>query len=85
MRLFALDTVLRLRPGATHEELSSVMEGHVLERAELMGTYRKKAEQAAQVRFEVGRLLAQQLDGAKSLDQPSLTAVEWAEAAVYQH
>jgi Raf kinase inhibitor-like YbhB/YbcL family protein len=47
MRLFALDTVLRLRPGATHEELSSVMEGHVLERAELMGTYRKKAEQAA--------------------------------------
>jgi phosphatidylethanolamine-binding protein (PEBP) family uncharacterized protein len=47
MRLFALDTVLRLRPGATHGELSSIMEGHVLERAELMGTYRKKAEQAA--------------------------------------
>jgi phosphatidylethanolamine-binding protein (PEBP) family uncharacterized protein len=47
MRLFALDTVLRLRPGATHEELSSVLEGHVLERAELMGTYTKKAEQAA--------------------------------------
>jgi len=46
-RLFALDAELRLTPGATHDELTEVMEGHVLARAELMGTYRKKAEQAA--------------------------------------
>jgi len=46
-RLFALDTEVRLPPGATHDELTQAMEGHVLERAELMGTYRKKAEQAA--------------------------------------
>ena len=46
-RLFALDAETRLPAGATHEELSEAMEGHVLERAELMGTYRRKAEQAA--------------------------------------
>ena len=46
-RLFALDREVRLPPGATHDELTQAMEGHVLERAELMGTYRKKAEQAA--------------------------------------
>ena len=46
-RLFALDAELRLTPGATHDELTELMEGHVLARAELMGTYRKKAEQAA--------------------------------------
>ncbi len=46
-RLFALDKEVRLPPGATHDELTQAMEGHVLERAELMGTYRKKAEQAA--------------------------------------
>jgi hypothetical protein len=36
-------------------------------------------------RFEARRLLAQQLGGAKRLDEPSLTTVDWAEAAVYQH
>jgi len=46
-RLFALDAELRLTPGATHDELTELMEGHVLARAELMGTYRKKADQAA--------------------------------------
>jgi len=46
-RLFALDSEVRLPPGATHDELTQAMEGHVLERAELTGTYRKKAEQAA--------------------------------------
>ncbi len=46
-RLFALDAEIRLPSGATHEDLSEAMEGHVLERAELMGTYRRKAEQAA--------------------------------------
>jgi Raf kinase inhibitor-like YbhB/YbcL family protein len=47
IRLFALDQELKLRPGVTHDELTQVMEGHILERAELMGTYRKQAEKAA--------------------------------------
>jgi Raf kinase inhibitor-like YbhB/YbcL family protein len=46
-RLFALDRELRLRPGATSDELSRAMEGHILARAELVGTYRKKAGKAA--------------------------------------
>jgi Raf kinase inhibitor-like YbhB/YbcL family protein len=44
-RLFALDKELSLRSAATHEELTEAMEGHILERAELMGTYSKKAEE----------------------------------------
>ncbi len=47
VRLFALDTEVRLPPGATHDELTEAMEGHILARAELMGTYGKKAEKAA--------------------------------------
>jgi len=46
-RLFALDKELNLRPGATHDELTDAMEGHILARAELVGTYRKKADKAA--------------------------------------
>lgn len=46
-RLFALDKELGLGPGATQDELTQVMEGHILDRAELMGTYRKKAEKVA--------------------------------------
>ena len=46
-RLFALDRELRLPPGATHDKLTQAIEGHVLAKAELMGTYRKKAERAA--------------------------------------
>jgi len=46
-RLFALDKELSLRPGATHDELTEAMEGHILARAELMGTYQKKAEKVA--------------------------------------
>ena len=47
VRLFALDKEMSLGPGATHEELTDVMEGHILERAELMGTYSKKADKVA--------------------------------------
>jgi hypothetical protein len=36
-------------------------------------------------RFEAGQWLAQQSGAAKRLDELSLTASEWAEAAVYQH
>jgi Raf kinase inhibitor-like YbhB/YbcL family protein len=46
-RLFALDSVLTIPPGANHEELTEAMEGHILARAELMGKYAKKAEHAA--------------------------------------
>jgi Raf kinase inhibitor-like YbhB/YbcL family protein len=42
-RLFALDTELNLKPGALHHEVESAMEGHILEKAALMGTYAKKA------------------------------------------
>jgi len=37
--LYALDTMLDLPEGASKEEVESVMEGHTLETAELMGTY----------------------------------------------
>ena len=45
--LFALDLELKLRPGASYEEVRAAMDGHILARAELMGTYAKKAERAA--------------------------------------
>jgi hypothetical protein len=38
-RLYALDTVLDLEPGATKEELLDAMEGSVIDEAEYMGTY----------------------------------------------
>lgn len=46
-RLFALDTALPLRPGATHREVNAAMKGHILAQAELMGTYEKKSQRAA--------------------------------------
>jgi Raf kinase inhibitor-like YbhB/YbcL family protein len=41
-KAYALDTELDLGPGATKEDLVSVMEGHVLTESRLMGTYRKR-------------------------------------------
>ena len=38
-KMYALDTVLDLGPGANKEELLTAMEGHILGQAELMGTY----------------------------------------------
>ncbi len=46
-RLFALDTFLDLKPGATHKEVSAAMKGHIPAQAELMGTYEKKSQRAA--------------------------------------
>ncbi len=42
-RLFALDTMLRLKPGATQKELEAAMCGHILETATLIGTYARIA------------------------------------------
>jgi len=47
IRLFALDRELNLPPGASHEQVRQAMEGHILDRAELMGTYTRRAERAA--------------------------------------
>lgn len=41
-KLYALDTNLGLKEGATKEELLKAMEGHILEQAELMGCYEQK-------------------------------------------
>jgi Raf kinase inhibitor-like YbhB/YbcL family protein len=38
-KLYALDTVLNLPPGASKEDLEAAMQGHILETAELIGTY----------------------------------------------
>lgn len=40
-KLYALDTVLDLKPGATKAQLEAAMAGHILAQGELMGTYRK--------------------------------------------
>jgi Raf kinase inhibitor-like YbhB/YbcL family protein len=41
--LYALDTDLKLQPGATKDELEKALKGHVLEKAELMGKYKKSS------------------------------------------
>jgi len=46
-RLYALDVELPLAPGASLEELNAAMDGHILDQAELMGTYFKKSVRAA--------------------------------------
>ncbi len=38
-RLLALDIELNLKPGASHHEVDSAMQGHILEKTALMGTY----------------------------------------------
>ncbi len=41
-KLYALDALLNLPPGATKAQLEAVMQGHILAQAERMGTYTKK-------------------------------------------
>lgn len=41
LRLYALDTVLGLKAGATKAQLLKAMEGHILDECELMGRYAK--------------------------------------------
>jgi Raf kinase inhibitor-like YbhB/YbcL family protein len=38
-KLYALDTTLGLRPGASKEALESAMQGHILDSGQLMGHY----------------------------------------------
>jgi Raf kinase inhibitor-like YbhB/YbcL family protein len=40
-KLYALDTVIGLLPGATKEQVLKETEGHILAQAELMGTFSK--------------------------------------------
>ncbi len=40
-KLYALDTLVDLLPGATKEELVKAMQGHILAQGELMGTFSK--------------------------------------------
>ena len=40
-RLYALDTVLNLKGGATRQELDRAMTGHILAQAEVMGRFRR--------------------------------------------
>lgn len=41
-KLYALDTMLNLKPGATKEQLLQAMKGHILGEAQLMGKYQRK-------------------------------------------
>jgi Raf kinase inhibitor-like YbhB/YbcL family protein len=45
--LYALDTELNLQPGAGKDDLEKAMQGHVLQKTELMGRYRKTSGKAA--------------------------------------
>ena len=40
-KLYALDSLVSLLPGATKEELLKAMQGHILAQGELMGTFSK--------------------------------------------
>jgi Raf kinase inhibitor-like YbhB/YbcL family protein len=40
-KIYALDTVLNLNPNSTKKDLEKAMEGHVLSRAELTGSYKR--------------------------------------------
>ncbi len=40
-KLYALDTSLKLKPGATKKEVESAMQGHILAQAELMGKFKR--------------------------------------------
>ncbi len=40
-KLYALDKMLSLKPGASKQEVESAMEGHTLGKAEWMGKYRR--------------------------------------------
>lgn len=43
-RLYALDSEVGIRPGAHHDELMKAIQNHILDSAELVGTYERKAK-----------------------------------------
>jgi Raf kinase inhibitor-like YbhB/YbcL family protein len=45
-KLYALDTILPTSPGQPKRSFEKAMQGHVLARAELVGTYEKKGHRA---------------------------------------
>lgn len=49
-RFYALDTKLDLGSGITLQEINNAMKGHILEEAELMGTYSRRQAKAAETR-----------------------------------
>jgi len=46
LQLYALDTMLDLKPGATKKDLLKAMEGHVLAEGQLMGDLSKEIKHA---------------------------------------
>jgi Raf kinase inhibitor-like YbhB/YbcL family protein len=40
-KLYALDRMLNLKPGASKRDVEQAMQGHILGEAELMGTYQR--------------------------------------------
>ncbi len=47
VRLYALDAELRLKAGASHQQLREAMRGHILSQSELTGTYARVSQNAA--------------------------------------
>ena len=41
-KMYALDTIIKLPEGATKNEVEKTIEGHVIEKAELIGLYKSK-------------------------------------------
>jgi Raf kinase inhibitor-like YbhB/YbcL family protein len=41
-KLYALDTMLDLKPGATKKDVEAAMKGHILAEGQVMGTYQRK-------------------------------------------
>jgi hypothetical protein len=41
-KLYALDTTVTLSPNTTKKDLEKVMQGHILQQAELMGKYTRQ-------------------------------------------
>ena len=41
-KLYALDTTLNLKEGSNKEDLEAAIDGHIIEKAELMGTYKRQ-------------------------------------------
>jgi Raf kinase inhibitor-like YbhB/YbcL family protein len=40
-KFYALDKMLNLKPGANKQDVEQAMQGHILAKAELMGTYQR--------------------------------------------